>query len=690
MFASGKKKRSSGKPKGKSGLQKFFKSLSDRWRKTSRGVGRNFNSSTDAVEKRFKNVSSSVGDLFKMIGSILVPQAIRKKFDFGKSKKVNQLGKQVGELTEKVEKQFTSSASGFAEVFKFIFAIFVPKFIRDWFSSTSKALSKGTARLYKRLSKKISRLARRFLPAWLFRILKRFSTRWKLLNRNVGRFISAWWSSRDFNKLALSTPAILLLIPILGCVALSMVNNNGDKIMHYRRAASKADDEERYSDAILFRQKLRQLGYLRIENAEYESGLALVANGDYEGAYERILNLAPLVPLDSIQPDDDPETEVDESAVGGLLEAHIWIAAALMREKISIGTEDENWQRIREHAEVADKIEKVHFGRTQTLGKYFLIKADRRDGVDMNKLFDDMIALASDRPEFAYDLMLHSANSTERGLRNNAIRHARTYLRYAEKIAYPSASQYVAIYQARTLLGQRDKAEETALEGISKYRDDEDLRRVGLSLLHRKWIRMARTSPEQLPTMQQLMEAILASDITEDSRLTAMYNEVCQQFVIKWVRDKERVEKFVDELRQADRVHPTLMLLAGDKFAGITDWPQALSLYEEAVELDVDNAQAHNNVAWIQSNIDPLQIETALEHSNRAIELRVHSTFLETRGQIFAKLERWEESAKDLERALNGTLSGPDLRNAHATLVKVYQALGQMERADAHRALSGT
>ena len=88
--------------------------------------------------------------------------------------------------------------------------------------------------------------------------------------------------------------------------------------------------------------------------------------------------------------------------------------------------------------------------------------------------------------------------------------------------------------------------------------------------------------------------------------------------------------------------------------------------------------------AWSLAYSDPPQLEQALQLANRALERTPErAEFRETRGQILAKLERWEEAIADLEKALARMQDRDELRE---TLAQAYEAIGRVEIAAGHRA----
>ena len=57
-------------------------------------------------------------------------------------------------------------------------------------------------------------------------------------------------------------------------------------------------------------------------------------------------------------------------------------------------------------------------------------------------------------------------------------------------------------------------------------------------------------------------------------------------------------------------------------------------------------------------------------------------TFLETRGQVLAKLGRDEEAIADLAKSLEAFPNVPEI---HETLARCYRKIGNAELADAHQ-----
>jgi tetratricopeptide (TPR) repeat protein len=90
-----------------------------------------------------------------------------------------------------------------------------------------------------------------------------------------------------------------------------------------------------------------------------------------------------------------------------------------------------------------------------------------------------------------------------------------------------------------------------------------------------------------------------------------------------------------------------------------------------------------NNLAWFLAFKDPPELERALELINNVLKRSPNDPrYLDTRGQIYTKFERWDEAIADLERALQQGLPGAE---THEALAVCYGAKGLPELEHLHR-----
>jgi len=108
--------------------------------------------------------------------------------------------------------------------------------------------------------------------------------------------------------------------------------------------------------------------------------------------------------------------------------------------------------------------------------------------------------------------------------------------------------------------------------------------------------------------------------------------------------------------------------------------PEAISLYQQAIGLRPDYAEAHNNLGNALGEV--LRFEEAVASLSRAAELRpdlaaIHSNL----GLAQARLRRFGEAAASHRRAL---AIQPELAQAHNNLAMALKELGEPEQAIAH------
>jgi predicted Zn-dependent protease len=124
---------------------------------------------------------------------------------------------------------------------------------------------------------------------------------------------------------------------------------------------------------------------------------------------------------------------------------------------------------------------------------------------------------------------------------------------------------------------------------------------------------------------------------------------------------------------------------------GIEAWKnnrlaEARQQFEELHKLKPEAPDIANNLAMCLAMDQPPELERALDLATAAVRREPDNpTFRDTRGQILAKLGRWQEVATELEYAVLW-LEGN--RRTHATLADAYEHLGLPNAATEHRKLS--
>ncbi|AWM39623.1 Tetratricopeptide repeat protein [Gemmata obscuriglobus] len=104
---------------------------------------------------------------------------------------------------------------------------------------------------------------------------------------------------------------------------------------------------------------------------------------------------------------------------------------------------------------------------------------------------------------------------------------------------------------------------------------------------------------------------------------------------------------------------------------------------ELALAADPQAAVVANNLACALMEPPHSNLQRALATVNVALGREpANPVFLDTRGRIYLKLERWKDAISDLDAVLT---RAPDIDGVHAALAAAYDGIGQTELADKYR-----
>ena len=142
-------------------------------------------------------------------------------------------------------------------------------------------------------------------------------------------------------------------------------------------------------------------------------------------------------------------------------------------------------------------------------------------------------------------------------------------------------------------------------------------------------------------------------------------------------------QEMLEGLLVAGEHPPAVHMALGLKAWRSDDLETARFHFERAYALDPTLAGVANNLAWVLSHQKQPELDRALEIINSAAEqFPDSSSFLDTRGEIYVKLERWNEALNDFERALPAMRDNARL---HGSLATVYENLDKPSIAKRHR-----
>jgi tetratricopeptide (TPR) repeat protein len=211
-----------------------------------------------------------------------------------------------------------------------------------------------------------------------------------------------------------------------------------------------------------------------------------------------------------------------------------------------------------------------------------------------------------------------------------------------------------------------------------KLEPDNHEARKSLSELSRRKFADVISTPD--PDPQELADLFIeAAELTDDQHLL-------QRQVGFLYRQRDRIpaaKKVVELVAKSPRTQSAILEAAGTAAAEAGNYDQAKTYLQDAVKKDPKNASAWNNYAFIVSQGGKPEYQDALQAVNKAIEILPEEYhFRETRGQILVNLKKWKEAIPDLEFAVNGMPTSPEI---HAALALAYEAIGEDQLARLHR-----
>ena len=486
------------------------------------------------------------------------------------------------------------------------------------------------------------------------------------IRSSVAGFVDSWIASRDYKKLAWSLPALAMMT----CIAIPMVlvqaYSPGDHIVHYRstlRTAIADDDEPRIELALA---RLRQLGDRQQERQLYAIAIAGEKNDGPQAVYEQMRTLA-------------------ESEDGGLRDAKLWLAYNLLsgtvksdhkssleyaRELVAEccihSGEDNHTQFL--NAEITYRTE----GLSRGIEAFEAIRA--RGGGEVRARLMQLCTLAGDweraatHAEYVADVIRMQKNRPSSPEINLRLVDALAICRKWDDLP-------VALDSVESQLSPKSGRAQLIVEHLLDT--EPELTAQQAQTLYR----MAWKSPRLNRYVGEYLGEAL-KDAKPSSRSNAKTSASPTAPNSANQPAATDMQDFVDRQLQLGHVDSLAFRCAGDVAYGNNEISAALRMYQQAVQLDPRDATSWNNAAWLQYSMDDL--EMALQAATRAVELKADANYLETRGLILARLERWPEAIVDLERALNGDLPNGG-SECHLALSKAYTSVGKFEMAAAHR-----
>lgn len=539
-------------------------------------------------------------------------------------------------------------------------------------------------------------------------------------------FATLWFYTRDTKKLNLAVPALLLTVPLGIALLLSLRYSNAQKIAHYQEALTEAEAAEDVATVSLLQTKLQQLGYARSEVVAFNEAMQFAQDKDYDQAYEQLKEFAPT---------DQP----------GMLEAHLWIASAMIDGLIEADLDVESRMELVEtHTNHA-----LTLRPENGLARRLKLELQLREG-KLAGLLEEIDALSRDYPEL-HATAVHGFRQA--GNMIKARFHARRAIEYYEQQLLPVIDRPNVMAEPETdpaddealAATETDNAESGTAGSENTESDDEAAREReeqtqdsvrnyakansnpdepitapnSDSLTENGYLRLAEAFNVIDDSHSELRLLVEASKRwPENTALQTILENALEYRVRAGTLSERGIERWFEALARRDPANLTLLrrlaegiLLEDERMVRINDellakdlltaksfeflgelflingsYDQAISNFEKAIAMNSDSSFVWNNLAWLLTNDDFLDMDRALDAVNRAIAMNPDPRFYETRGQIHIQLSNWDAAVSDLQTALNGAV--PDMNAVHRSLAKAFKELGDDERSAAHALLA--
>jgi tetratricopeptide (TPR) repeat protein len=226
--------------------------------------------------------------------------------------------------------------------------------------------------------------------------------------------------------------------------------------------------------------------------------------------------------------------------------------------------------------------------------------------------------------------------------------------------------------------GNFDEAINVLQEGL-RLREDRPLLRRALSNVFRYRYRseLKKTEEGQIKANLGLLNSAMLADPTNP----AVGEEIAILQTLGVTADDGMIQALKKQLSFGGATAVTHLLL-GNACMNKEDTQNAIFHWKLALGQDSNLVLAINNLAVVNSMLDPPNFDEALRLIDRAIEVsRGYPEFLDSKGEILMRAKRYEEAISFFEKALEGE---PTRISTREKLVSCYEKMGMMELADSH------
>lgn len=519
-------------------------------------------------------------------------------------------------------------------------------------------------------------LGERFAEAWHARGVGRLLRLvWLLVTvpfRILGFVVSPvlWWrhgrssaglATRSYLHLLQGAPAVIVAIAVIA-VAGVVLGRESSLRDAYRRSAASAYQADRPEEAQIYYERL-----FRLDGGSAETrlflGLTLEKLGRKAEAEGLILGVA-------------------EGDAGGDPRANRWAAARILSDPNQLADRAQLHAAYK-HLTKAEEALPQDVSVKLDLVKYHLALGETAKAVPK------LAAAASADPGLHYDLArLYVATGQADAARRSMERAEKYYRRQLERTPDDRRSRLL-LATCVANLGRFEDAVKILSEGLAVDPGGPygpAIAKIYLSAYDRH---ASQAQPDYRAMITALREALRFDAKSADAavRLATFGERNSGQLNTVPPNIDRGIEQAARELLQgllaSGDQPPAVHMALGLKAWRGNDLSKAQWHFERAYELDPTLSGVANNLAWVMSHQPNADLKRALEIIDPVItQFPEVSHFRDTRGEIYLRMERWDEALHDLESALPELKHDPRI---HDSLAAVYDGLDQPDMAARHR-----
>lgn len=483
----------------------------------------------------------------------------------------------------------------------------------------------------------------------------------RFLIDSVLNLCGQWFLSRQWHLLVVALPSLVIAVTISAAVASGWKAKQVDTRLRYVLAHETAMANGDIRTAEFCLRKQMQLSPERPE-PQFELGLLAYKSGDLAKAQSLI---APLAPVDA----------------EGFAPAHFWVASTILNDR-NTPLNAERIQTALRHMQISVRKDSRNARANQLLAELLTRTGRLEEAIPYYEV------ASSEFPETRLALGEYFLN---RGEKDRGVRECRRAAEEFQKIVTeaPHDVQGRLRWSRSVLLtGDTQQAMEILQAGLALNGDNNDtspdkqlLKKAAARVLVSAARANAAKGAKNFAAVAECLEQAV-SYAPDDPAVT---HELAFLFQSDPALAKQLRPLLVDALA-AGRAPALVHAIFGTEASLQGNLKQARIHFERAVELNPSLGDVVNNLAWAWANGDDPDLEKALLLSDSAVQMKPqHAEYRETRGQILAKMQRWEDALKDLEFAVRTLHGRPEL---HQTLASVYEALQMTPLAQKHRELA--